>query len=490
MREIPIGPDQRLDRACSSGRGDSASRYAEPTCPQGDFPCGPLAYVATRFGGTSPSIAMGARARRLGHRTALLAAFAGSIIAVGCGGSTSVTALNIDFESQQVREQTAFLTLTVLADACASSEAPLYRSHFSASGAEESPPRLDGGRFAFGVSARNANCQLVGFVCSEFDLPLAGDTDLLLRVGSAGDAGQVCPACLDVRGCTPGQGPTPAEGCDRGEDDRPVACMPSCDACGEGTACSSARDCASGRCKSGVCAAAAAVQYRFNEGAGTTVFDSGSAALNLNLTADRLEPSTPWSQEGFEVGRGRLRSQEASQLRARLLDSEALSIELWVTPSRRDFDSDARVLVLDSLRDDEPNHIAVGVIQGATSDALKRDYFSVRLRTEETNVFGQPALFASNSIDEVRKTHIVFTRFSDGREYVYIDGQQAAAGNRPGALSNWFNQPIIALGNTTEGLQNSSRDRQWSGRYHYAAIYDEPLSSEEVADRFEGGPLH
>ena len=83
------------------------------------------------------------------------------------------------------------------------------------------------------------------------------------------------------------------------------------------------------------------------------------------------------------------------------------------------------------------------------------------------------------------KTHVAYTRGSDGGARIYINGEAAAAGEIGGDLSNWDAGMRLALANELTG------ERPWFGQYHHVAIYDRALDASEIADHYAAGsPEH
>jgi hypothetical protein len=86
---------------------------------------------------------------------------------------------------------------------------------------------------------------------------------------------------------------------------------------------------------------------------------------------------------------------------------------------------------------------------------------------------------------QLEKTHIAYTRTPQGAARLYINGEQAAAGQIGGHVSPWDAKLRLALANEFTG------DRSWRGAYHRVAIYNRALDASEIADHHAAGaPEH
>jgi hypothetical protein len=71
-------------------------------------------------------------------------------------------------------------------------------------------------------------------------------------------------------------------------------------------------------------------------------------------------------------------------------------------------------------------------------------------------------------------THVVYTRTSEGKAALYVDGASVAASDIGGDVSNWDQGLHLVLGNELTG------DRPWLGDLHRVALYARALNSEEI----------
>jgi hypothetical protein len=91
-----------------------------------------------------------------------------------------------------------------------------------------------------------------------------------------------------------------------------------------------------------------------------------------------------------------------------------------------------------------------------------------------------PSLSGPTNILYTRPTHVAFTRDAAGRGRLYIDGEEKAARDVAGDVSNWDGMFRLALANETTG------DRPWKGTYHLVAVYSRALTPDEVRGNARG----
>lgn len=206
------------------------------------------------------------------------------------------------------------------------------------------------------------------------------------------------------------------------------------------------------------------VLYTFDEGGGDVVRDVSGSTDPLNLRIG--DPSAVhWTETGLEIARPTIIT--AGDPPVRLFDAvraaHAVTIEAWITPANATQEGPARIVTLSS-----------GVLARNFTLGQQRDQFDVRFRTTTTNPSGQPSLPSAPGAAGPAPTHVVYTRATDGRAAVYVNGSVSAQSQVDGDLSSWDRSFQIALGNELSG------DRPWLGTLHLVALYDRALSADEV----------
>ncbi len=220
--------------------------------------------------------------------------------------------------------------------------------------------------------------------------------------------------------------------------------------------------------------------YTFDEGSGSSVQDSSGVGAPLNLTIP--DPSrVTWGAGTLRIDTTTLISSPgpASKIIDAVRASNALSVELWITPSYAVQPlptGPARIVAIS--QDTSYGNLVVGQGQDL---GLADDIYTLRLRTSSTNEQGRPGLQSADGAAVPALTHLVYTRDAAGSVQVYVNGTLATTGTRMGSLSAWNTGYRLALGN------ESTLNRGWLGTYHLAAFYSRALSAAEVAQNYAAG---
>lgn len=111
--------------------------------------------------------------------------------------------------------------------------------------------------------------------------------------------------------------------------------------------------------------------------------------------------------------------------------------------------------------------------------AQSEDRLVVRLRTEQDKSNSTLARLAVPRVFKTpAKTHIAIT-YNFNEQCLFINGKQRTCDNViKGKLSKWAPASQLVFGNKVSG------DRPWRGKIYYAAIYNQALVSEVIAEKF------
>ncbi len=220
--------------------------------------------------------------------------------------------------------------------------------------------------------------------------------------------------------------------------------------------------------------------YTFDEGSGSSVQDSSGVGAPLNLNIP--DPSrVTWGAGTLRIDSATLISSPApaSKIIDAVRGSNALSVELWITPSYAVQPlptGPARIVAIS--QDTSYGNLVVGQGQDL---GLADDIYTLRLRTSSTNEQGRPGLQSADGTAVPALTHLVYTRDPAGSVQVYVNGALATTGTRMGSMSAWNTGYRLALGN------ESTLNRGWLGTYHLVAFYGRALSAAEVAQNYAAG---
>jgi hypothetical protein len=205
--------------------------------------------------------------------------------------------------------------------------------------------------------------------------------------------------------------------------------------------------------------------YTFEEGKGDTVRDVSGTGEGPDLKIEDAK-AVKWTGAGLVVKGATLiaTARPPPKLIESLSKSSDLTIEAWVTPAGASQSGPARIVTLSG--DPTARNFTLG---------QDGDKFDVRLRTKGTDGNGLPSLGTAAGAARTRPTHVVYTRDANGKAKIYVDGEQKAARDVGGELSNWDRGFRLAVANEL------TKDRPWLGTLHLVALYDTALSAEEIS---------
>jgi hypothetical protein len=221
--------------------------------------------------------------------------------------------------------------------------------------------------------------------------------------------------------------------------------------------------------------------YRFSEGQGTTVHDQSGFGVPLDLHAESAKGLRWLPSGGLQVAGDAMLSsgQPAAKIVEACQDSNELTIEVWVKPSRARQAGPARIVTLS--RDTEHRDFTLGHGRRLETPSEGDECFLARVRTTKKDKNGEPAVHSPVHTALPDLTHVVFTRRRDGEESLYVDGILRVQEVRGGDFSNWDHAYRLALGN------EFTHNRTWEGAYYLVAIYSRSLSADEVLGNFRAG---
>ncbi len=203
------------------------------------------------------------------------------------------------------------------------------------------------------------------------------------------------------------------------------------------------------------------------------------AAPQLNVIHDVSGVGTPldllihdidavaWSDDGLVVESDVLIQSglRADKILRAVQNSHELTIEAWVTPA------------LPTTPPPGPSRIVS--LSGSSGErnftlGQQQNSYDVRLRTTQTSDNGQPSTRSLRGTVMVERTHVVFTRDSQGTTTIFLNGRPLSRSHVAGDFSGWNNRFELLLANERSG------DRPWRGTFHLVAIYGRALSEQEV----------
>ncbi|MBK7949438.1 MAG: LamG domain-containing protein [Deltaproteobacteria bacterium] len=220
-------------------------------------------------------------------------------------------------------------------------------------------------------------------------------------------------------------------------------------------------------------------RWDFKEQTGNTAFDTSGVAPAMDLT---LEGPTLMSAYGIDVAEGRaIASAVASRklydrLAAQGTGTQSYTVETWISNLNTTQEGPARIITYSA--NSGSRNFMLGQVQYQ---------YMVRNRayTQESNGNGGPNLETYDVDQDAQATlqHVVITYDQLAGRKIFVDGlwtedlDPIAAGR----LWNWSPNHRLVMGNDV------SNDRPWLGQIRFAAIYDRPLSPDQVKKNYEAG---
>ncbi|MEE8599585.1 putative Ig domain-containing protein [Euzebya tangerina] len=219
------------------------------------------------------------------------------------------------------------------------------------------------------------------------------------------------------------------------------------------------------------------VEYRFDDGSGTTVADSSGVGTPLDLTIQQ-PANTTWLPSGLSVDAATTISSggAATKVTDAVGATGEVTVDLYIQAVPQNQFGPARILSISNSS--TTRNLTVGQGGGRSKDP--QTTLDVRLRSTATSVNGTPSLTSPANAVTGDPQHVTFTRDADGNTELLVDGAVVATGNAGGSLANWASTMPLLLGN------ESGSNRPWLGIYCYAAIYDEVHTQAELALRQDG----
>ena len=239
-------------------------------------------------------------------------------------------------------------------------------------------------------------------------------------------------------------------------------------------------------------------RYDFNEGSGTIIHDTSYVDAPLDLTLSDLS-SVEWQHGSLKLlSPSEITSKGANGQDARadkiyqyLEASNELSIEAWVTPSGAEqigADEPARILTLSGDTSTQ------GFVLGQEADQ-----WVGRVRTDTTAGYaGRPSLQSGAMSAGAALTHVVFTWSGTSKLMkIYVNGEFMDQLARPDYIAGintdgsvnyvWDRGHSLRIGYERVAGDTTITDT-WLGELHFAAIYSQALSADEVKQNYLAGP--
>ncbi len=219
----------------------------------------------------------------------------------------------------------------------------------------------------------------------------------------------------------------------------------------------------------------AIARWDFSEGGGTIAGDSSDVLPRMNL---EFYGNVSWvGGNGIQIlpgGKAQATTASSKKLADNIRVTGAYSIEAWVAPANVTQEGPARIITY-SASTTERNF--------TLGQTLYNYDFLHRSSTTDGN--GDPALSTADADERLQATlqHVVVTYSPENGRQIYVNGEHTGDLDSVsgGGLSGWDTGFAFILGN------EASNDRQWEGIIRFVAVYDRPLTQEEITTNFDAG---
>ena len=192
----------------------------------------------------------------------------------------------------------------------------------------------------------------------------------------------------------------------------------------------------------------------FSEGSGDIIHDRSGVGQPLDLVIDKSS-RVRWSQQGSLIVAGPssiASAQPARKIIDAVKKANALTIEVWLKPANASQSGPARIVTLSM--DTSNRNLTLG--QDKTA-------YDVRLRATGSDKNGLPSTSTPTGSLKTKLTHVVFTRNTAGKTFVYIDGKPAGSQKVNGDFGNWDAAHSFVVGQRSDERSTVAR-RTAAGR--------------------------
>ncbi|MFK7895411.1 MAG: LamG-like jellyroll fold domain-containing protein [Myxococcota bacterium] len=225
-------------------------------------------------------------------------------------------------------------------------------------------------------------------------------------------------------------------------------------------------------------------RWDFKEVTGTTAFDTSGVEPLMDL---ELDGPDLMSSYGIDVTEGRAQASADASLKlydriaAQGRGTQAYSMELWVAN-------------LNTVQEGPARIVSYGRNGGNHNFMLGQSQYQYSIRNrafvEESNNNGNPQMDTYDVDQDAQSTlqHVVITYDQLNGRRIFVNGRWTEDEDPidAGRLWNWDPAARLAFGASASGNSDNTQN-QWLGQVRFAAIYDQPLSSEAILQNFEAG---
>lgn len=215
-------------------------------------------------------------------------------------------------------------------------------------------------------------------------------------------------------------------------------------------------------------------KWEFKTGSGTTAFDTSGVEPAIDLT---LNGDASWiGGWGIQLTNGKAQGSttNSKKLHNLITATGEFSIEAWVVPANVSQEGPARII----------SYSGGANTRNFTLGQTLYNY-DFLLRTDKTNVNGQPALSTADAAEVLQASlqHVVVNYDSVNGRQIFVNGRFTGDtdSTEVGNFADWNDTYAFVLGNEVSG------DIPWAGSIRMVAIHNRVLDAEQVAQNFDAG---
>lgn len=217
------------------------------------------------------------------------------------------------------------------------------------------------------------------------------------------------------------------------------------------------------------------LMYNFSEGSGYVISDISGNEEPLDLYINNSSKFRWLAGQGLKViDTSKIVTYKAPQrLINALMESNEITIESWIKPSRNHMEGPAMIA---SLSNDNLSHR----ITLAQADKYSFDYVS-QLNDSDNDLNENTDFQGDSTYKDLEYHHLVYIKDKNGNEKLYVNGTEIYSGQSSRDFSAWNDDYRFSLANEL------TSDKPWIGTFFLVAVYSKALTKKEIIKNFNAG---
>jgi hypothetical protein len=218
-------------------------------------------------------------------------------------------------------------------------------------------------------------------------------------------------------------------------------------------------------------------KWQFQEGTGTTAYDTSGVEPSMDLTlSGDYSWFGGWGVQFNTNGRAQASTASSTKLYNALGQSNQYSVEVWMNSANV---TQTKAEIASYSGGDTTRNFTL------QQDAFQLEAFN---RSSATSLNGAPSLLtnandADGALVQAALQHVVLTYSPTTGRKLYVNGVFTGDTDSTtgGVLNNWDSSFAFLLGNETSG------DHPWQGVIRFAAVHDVALTQQQIQQNYAAG---